>query len=257
MSKKTQSLIRNFSIVNSNNFIKFLKKFKLVEKSVVLEINGNNLFGKVRTPDKAVIKYVNIDINEVFEGDVPPERLKMGILEINRLTDLFKYFNTEDEINVAIECHPYENELIASKIKFSSSTLDIFIKCADISLLSYIDDEIQGRIHSTEGSEVNFPISKESFQRLSSLIGMETNAEELLNFDVKSDGVSVKGNSFQYQILKGESPKDFTEDCTYTVYKNQFSCIDQESSEVHFHENRIFVKSIESDSMIAIGLVEI
>lgn len=255
MSKKSQTW--NFKIANSANFIAFLKKLKLVDKSVPLELEGNNLFAKVRTADKAVIKYVNVDLSDILEGDLPPNRLKVGILEISKLIDVFKYFGPEEELNLIIESQPYEGDLIATSIKFSSSSLNIFIKCADISLLAYIDDNIQKTIHSTDGSEVNFEISRESFQKLSSLTGIESNSEELLNFDVHESGVTVRGNSFQYQIIKGKTPNGFSNPSVYTIYKNQFSYIDQENSEIHFHENRILVKSTESDSIIAIGLVEV
>ena len=255
MSKKSQTW--NFKIANSANFIAFLKKLKLVDKSVPLELEGNNLFAKVRTPDNAVIKYVNVDLSDILEGDLPPNRLKVGILEISKLIDVFKYFGPEEELNLIIESQPYEGDLIATSIKFSSSSLNIFIKCADISLLAYIDDNIQKTIHATDGSEVNFEISRESFQKLSSLTGIESNSEELLNFDVHEGGVTVRGNSFQYQIIKGKTPNGFTTPRVYTIYKNQFSYIDQENSEIHFHENRILIKSTESDSIIAIGLVEL
>jgi hypothetical protein len=255
MSKKTQTW--NFKIANSANFIAFLKKLKLVDKSVPLELEGSNLFAKARTPDKSVIKYVNVDLSEILEGEMPPNRLKVGILEMGKLMDVFKYFGPEEELNFIIESQPYEGHLIATSIKFSSTSLNIFIKCADISLLAYIDDNIQKTIHSTEGSEVNFEISKESFQKISSLTGIESNQEELLNFDVHESGVTVRGNSFQYQIIKGKTANGFTEPRVYTIYKNQFSYIDQENSEIHFHENRILIKSTESDSIIAIGLVEV
>jgi hypothetical protein len=255
MSKKTQTW--NFKIANSSNFMAFLKKLKLVDKSVPLELEGNNLFGKVRTPDKSVIKYVNVDLNDILEGDVPPNRLKVGLLEIGKLVDVFKYFGPEESINLIIESQPYEGDLIATSIKFSSSSLNIFIKCADISLLAYVDDNIQRSIHSTEGSDVSFEISRESFQKISSLTGIESNSEELLHFDVHSEGVTVRGNSFHYMVIKGKTANGFTDPKVYTIYKNQFSYIDQENSEIHFHENRILVKSTESDSMIAIGLVEL
>ena len=140
---------------------------------------------------------------------------------------------------------------------FCRCLLNIFVKCADISLLAYIDDAIQKGIHSTEGSDVNFEISKENFQKVSSLTGIESNSEELLNFDIEEDGVVIRGNSFQYNLIKGSKPSGFTSSSVYTIYKNQFSYIDQENSEIHFHENRILVKSTESDSIIAIGLVEV
>jgi len=255
MSKKNQ--IWNFRISNSTNFIAFLKKLKLVDKSVPLEIEGSNLFAKVRTPDKAVIKFVSVDINDILEGDLPANRLKIGILEIGKLIDVFKYFGPEEELNFIVDSQPYEGGLIATGLKFSSSSLNIFIKCADISLLAYIDDNIQRQIHSTEGSDVNFEISRENFQKIASLTGIESNSEELLNFDIEENGVIIRGNSFQYNLIKEKTANGFKNPSVYTIYKNQFSYIDQEASEIHFHENRILVKSIESDSIIAIGLVEV
>jgi hypothetical protein len=255
MSKKNQ--IWNFKIANSNNFIAFLKKLKLVDKSVPLEIEGSNLFAKVRTPDKSVIKFVSVDVNDILEGDFPSQRLKIGILEIGKLMDVFKYFGPEEELSLIVDSQPYEGGLIATSLKFSSPSLNIFIKCADISLLAYIDDNIQKQIHSTEGSEVNFEISRENFQKVASLTGIETNSEELLNFDIEENGVIIRGNSFQYNLIKGKTANGFESPSVYTIYKNQFSYIDQEASEIHFHENRILVKSIESDSIIAIGLVEV
>ena len=74
MTKKNQ--IWNFRISNPNNFIAFLKKLKLVDKSVPLEIEGSNLFAKVRTPDKSVIKFVSVDVNDILEGDFPSTRLR-------------------------------------------------------------------------------------------------------------------------------------------------------------------------------------
>jgi len=255
MSKKNQ--IWNFKIANSTNFIAFLKKLKLVDKSVPLEIEGSNLFAKVRTPDKSVIKFVSVDVNDILEGDFPSERLKIGILEIGKLMDVFKYFGPEEELNLIVDSQPYEGGLIATSLKFSSSSLNIFIKCADISLLAYIDDNIQKQIHSTEGSDVNFEISRENFQKVASLTGIESNSEELLNFDIEESGVIIRGNSFQYNLIKGKTANGFETPSVYTIYKNQFSYIDQEASEIHFHENRILIKSIESDSIIAIGLVEV
>lgn len=255
MSKSSNSL--KFRITNSNNFVSFLKKLKLVDKSVPLEIEGGNIFAKVKTTDKSVIKYVEIPLADVMEGDLPKERLKIGILEIGKLIDVFKYFGPEDELNLFVDSQLYEGDLISTGLKFSSSSLNIFIKCADISLLGYIDDKIQKSIHTTDGSHLSFDVNRDNFQKIFSLTGIETNSEELLHFDFKEDGVSVRGNSFQYQMLKMEVAKGYTEPKVFTIYKNQFSYIDQEAVDIHFHENRIVFKSNESESIIAIGLVEV
>ncbi len=87
----------NFRITNSNNLITFLKKLKMVDRSVILEMEGQDFFAKVRTPDKSVIKYVGSKLDDFFEGDSSEARVKIGIMEIGKLIDVFKYFGPEEE----------------------------------------------------------------------------------------------------------------------------------------------------------------
>jgi hypothetical protein len=247
----------NFRITNPNNLITFLKKLKMVDRSVILELQGHDFFAKVRTPDKSVIKYVGSKIDDFFEGDSSDTKVKIGVLEIGKLIDVFKYFGPEEETFIEIQHQPLEGESVATGFRVYSSSINIKFKCADISLLSYIEDKIQKMIHTTEGALISFDVTKEAFAKLSSLTTIENNSEELLNFEVHSKGLSVKGNSFQYNILKDGALEGYQNDASYSIYKNQFNYIDQENSSFHVQENRIVVISEESDSIIAIGLVEV
>ena len=247
----------NFRITNPNNLITFLKKLKMVDRSVILELQGHDFFAKVRTPDKSVIKYVGSKIDDFFEGDSNEGKIKIGILEIGKLIDVFKYFGPEEETFIEIQHQPLEGESVATGFRVYSSSINIKFKCADISLLSYIEDKIQKMIHTTEGALISFNVTKEAFAKLSSLTTIENNSEELLNFEVHSKGLSVKGNSFQNNILKDGPLAAYLNDASYSIYKNQFNYIDQENSSFHVQENRIVVISEESDSIIAIGLVEV
>jgi hypothetical protein len=247
----------NFRITNPNNLITFLKKLKMVDRSVILELQGHDFFAKVRTPDKSVIKYVGSKIDDFFEGDSSDTKVKIGILEMGKLIDVFKYFGPEEETFIEIQHQSLEGESVATGFRVYSSSINIKFKCADISLLSYIEDKIQKMIHTKDGALISFDVTKEAFAKLSSLTTIENNAEELLNFEVHSKGLSVKGNSFQYNILKDGPLEGYSNDASYSIYKNQFNFIDQENSSFHVQENRIVVISEESDSIIAIGLVEV
>ena len=112
-------------------------------------------------------------------------------------------------------------------------------------------------VFATDGAFISFDFTKEAFGKLSSLTTIENNAEELLSFDVHSKGLSVKGNSFQYNVLKDGALSGYESDASYAIYKNQFNFVDQENSVFHVQENRIVISSQESDSLIAVGLVEI
>ena len=247
----------NFRITNPSNLIVFLKKLKMVDRSVILELQGQDFFAKVRTADKSVIKYVGTKISDFFEGDSSDVKVKIGIMEIGKFIDVFKYFGPEEETFIEIIAQTVDNEMVSTGFRVYSPSINIKFKCADISLLSYIEDKIQKMIHATDGALISFHVSKEAFAKLSSLTTIENNAEELLNFEVHSKGLSVKGNSFQYNIIKDGPLPGYVKDESYSIYKNQFNFVDQENSSFHVQENRIVVLSEESDSIIAIGLVEI
>ena len=48
-------------VTSTTNLIAFLKKLKMVDRSVLLELKENKLLSKVHTPDKSVMKYASID----------------------------------------------------------------------------------------------------------------------------------------------------------------------------------------------------
>jgi hypothetical protein len=254
--KNSNEMKLKFRITNSSNLIAFLKKIKLVDKSVILELEGTQFFAKVRTADKSVIKYVSIDTYNFLEGEVPKGRVKIGIMEINKIIDAFKYFGPEEETYIDITAQPVDKDVLATSLKLYSKSLNISIRCADINLVTYMDDAIQKAIHAVDGALVYFPVTKEAFNKIVSLSGMENNAQELLNFDVYANRLVVRGNSFEYNLIRDSEISGYSGDATYTIYKNQFSSIDQENSMFYIEENRIIVLSEETDSKIAIGRVE-
>ena len=253
---KSTEVKYKFRITNTSNLIAFLRKIKLVDKSVILELEGTDFFAKVRTADKSVIKYVSLSTFNFLDGELPKSRVKIGIMEINKIIDAFKYFGPEEETYIDITAQIVGKDILATALKIFSKSININIRCADIDLLTYMDDAIQKTIHSPEGYLINFPVPKESFSKIVSLSGMENNSEELLNFDVYKNKLVVRGNSFEYNLIREQEIDGYKEDGTYTIYKNQFSSIDQENSTFYIQENRVIVLSQESDSQIAIGRVE-
>jgi len=253
---KSNEIKLKFRITNAPILIAFLNKIKSVDKSVILEMDSTTFFAKVRTADKSVIKYVSLDTSEFLDGEVPKNRVKIGVMEINKIINSFRYFGPEEETYIEIKAEPVEKDILATGIKIFSKSITINVRCADIDLLTYMDDSIQKTIHSPDGYLVAFPITKEAFTKVVSLNGMENNSEELLNFDVYKDRLVIRANSFEYNLIRGQEISGFKEDATYTIYKNQFSSIDQENSMFYIHENRVIVLSQDSDSKIAIGRVE-
>ena len=126
----------NFRITNSNNLITFLKKLKMVDRSVILEMEGQDFFAKVRTPDKSVIKYVGSKLDNFFEGDSNETRVKIGIMEVGKLIDVFKYFGPEEETFIEFAAQSLDGEMVGTTFRVYSSSINIKFKCADISLMT-------------------------------------------------------------------------------------------------------------------------
>jgi len=142
-------------VTSTSNLISFLKKLKVVDKSVLLELTEDKLFSKVHTPDKSVMKYAGISNDQIFESipefaSLKCERIKIGLMDVTRLMDCFKHFRTEEDIFIDISTSNVEGECVATELQVVSASLKIKLRCADLSLLSYVEDKILSIVHSKD-----------------------------------------------------------------------------------------------------------
>jgi len=256
-------------VTNPNNLTAFFKKLKTIEKSVLIEVTSEKIYCKVHTPDKSVIKYVEIPFSDVFEGDFnikvkegksssELKLLKIGILDIGKAMDMYKHFRPEEEIFWGIDFVKSSDDFIASEILIGSTNLAIKLRCADLILLSYVEDEIIKMIHSTQGSSAAFPLYKSDMGTIESLCNFEYVANELITFVASPEKVEVKGNSFNYRMNITEDEIKFKaeDSIEFSFYKKQFGYIDEENSTLYIQDNRVIIRSRESTSNIAISLIE-
>lgn len=250
-------------ITSIQNLIVFLKKLKSVDKSVILEITDEILFSKVHTPDKSVMKYVGVTLEDVLEGEVDWKkykngRVKIGIIDVTRLMEAFKHFRPEEDVYIDIKVESVDNQSVATEIKLNSASLSIKIRCADLSLLSYVEDSVLELVHSKEDYNSTFKIYQSDFTTLLSLCGLENNSEEILLFEVNKDNVYGKGESFSYKLNLGPAEITIVDEDSATpgIYKNQLSNMESETCEVYVHSNRLVLVSEQTSTSIAIGLVE-
>jgi hypothetical protein len=256
----------NLRITSTSNLINFLKRLKVVDRSVLLELSQKELKSKIHTPDKSVMKFASIDFSEVFEGEVDwdkligkkskDHRVKIGLIEVNKAIDCFKHFSPEEDVYLEIETDFLDSSCVATQIKLISSSLYINLKCADLSLLSYVEDNIFDMVHSKEDYLAKFKVYQSDFSCIVSLCGLETNSEELLNFNVSAKSVEAKGDSFNYKIKIGaDNIEAASGNCSAPIYKNQLSYMESETCDCFLHENRIVFFSEQSNTSIAIGVV--
>ena len=248
-------------VTSTPNLIAFLKKLKVVDRSVLLELQEDKLFSKVHTPDKSVMKYASINNTHIFDpiedwDQVSSDRVKMGIMDVGRLMDCFKHFRPEEDIYLEIALQEVDGETVATEIKVLSASLSIKIRCADLSLLSYVEDNILGIVHSKVGQEGKFKIYHSDFSTVVSLCGLETNSQELLTFELDKDSVISAGESFRYKLNIGSSDISVGESMKAAIYKSQLNYVDSESYTCYVHDNRMVFFSDQSETSSAVGLIE-
>lgn len=251
-------------IISIPNLIVFLKRLKQVDKNVVLEVTSGKIFCKVHTADKSVMKYSSLDFGDVFESDfdwksIKNDRVKIGLTDVTRLMDAFKHFRPEEEVYLELNVERVDNDSVATELRLVSPSLNIKLRCANLDLLSYVEDNILGIVHSKDGERANFKLYQSDFTTVLSLCGLDSNSEEILSFDVAANTAHSIGDSFNYKLNIGTSEiilGDGETLVTSSIYKNRLSNMEPEICEVYVHSNRIVMFSEQSDTSIAIGLVE-
>ena len=247
-------------ITSIPNLIIFLKRLKSVEKNVILEITSDKIFSKVHTPDKSVMKYSSLPFREVFEGEIEwngKSRVKIGLIDVGRVIDAFKHFRAEEDVFLDCTIQEEDGEYIASEIRLISNSLKIKLKCADLGLLSYVSDDILGMVHAKDNFTGKFKMYQSDFNTVVSLCGLETNSEEILDFQITPDQVYSHGESFRYKLNIGtEEISCSGKEMEASVYKNQLGFMEQETCNAYIHDNRIVLFSESSSTSIAIGIVE-
>jgi hypothetical protein len=251
----------NLRITSIPNLIDFLKKLKVVDKSVLLELTQTELFSKTHTPDKSVMKCVRIPFLQVFEGTVETgnsDRIKIGLVDVARFIDCFKNFKQTDMVYLEIVTSDQDGHTVGISLKAYTDSMKINFRCAELGLMSYIEDNILGLVHGTEDAIGSFRFYRSDFETVISLCGLENNSEELLEFSVLTDPPSVQtaGQSFEYKLDIATPDIDASEPATLAIYKKQLGYVDLEQSMVFYHENRLIFKSTEKESTIAIGLIQ-
>jgi len=249
-------------VTSPQNFITFLKKLKVIEKSVLLEINEETTFSKVHTPDKAVMKYSAVENTEIFDGEIDWEfiktdRVKIGIMDVTKLMDAFKHFRTEEDIYLELNLsHLNDGDCVATELNLVSPTLTIKIRCADLSLLAYVEDNVLEMVHSKEDYIHKFKLYNSDFTSIAALCNLETDSDELLEWDVFKDKIVVKGNSFDFKLNIKEDEIDInSETREISIYKSQLGYVDVETGECYVHENRMVFFSSDTTTSCAVGLV--
>ena len=243
----------SFKVKSPENFISFLKKFKAIEKGLLLDITPDNLRAESHSPDRGIVKSSSIALDSVLEGKVPVDLIKVGIFNISKVIDLFKHFEASEELYLQLTFEEIGGENVGTSLKFVSPNLKFKIKCAGLDLFTYVSpaqfENIVKNISDTKGMEFSFP--KESFNKLNSLCSFDS-GEERLQVSIRNGEINFIGESFDYLLGATTETKSFD----FSFYKNRFTSVDEENSNFLIGTDKLLINSVETNTQVIIGRVQ-
>jgi hypothetical protein len=244
MPKQTLKLHSN------GNFSAYLKRFSSIEKSLLLEINGGKFIAKTHTPDKAVVKLSSTDLTEIFDVKQAPSNVKIGLFAVDNFVQTFKHLG-EADVKFDIESEKVGEEQIATEIKIYNKSLKFTFPGASPSLFKYIDSTLATKIADVSTAKYSFRIDKDTLTKISSLCAIDAE-NDTLTITAKDGSAFFSGKSFDLE-LPGIDEKATG---TISFYKVHYGFVDKEDSEIFILDNKVIIKSTESETSIIIGRVD-
>ena len=244
MAKQTYKLHSHAKLAS------FMKKFSVIEKSLLFEINEDRVIAKTHTPDKSVVKIGSILITDIMDSIANKENVKIGLFAVDNFTASFKHFGEQD-IKLEITGETVGSDIVATELKANSKNLKMSFPCASTTMFRYIDAALADKITDTSSALFSFRTDKDTLSKISSLASLDSE-NDTLTIVSKDNAVIFKGKSFEIS-LPGVTTD---EDGEISFYKAHFNFIDKEDSEFFITDSKIIVKSLESETNITIGRVE-
>lgn len=237
--------------VSVPNLMSLCKKMLLMDTSIYLNVDPDHVWSSVFTPTKDVVKSIHLPAKDVFTFDTPlTETIKLSFHSGQKLLNCLGYF---DPHNLTAEISAFKDEddgiVYAEKIIFKDNQLKIELHCQDISLgfTSMTSDQVS-RAFDLSTKSYGFKLSSETFSKIIALMPLDKS--ELFTIYSDEQGVHAKTDAFDLVIddnyKKKESP------CT--VFKSFLTRVDKETYDVAVCENKMILKSDESNTIVALNL---
>lgn len=237
--------------VNVAHLNGLIRKMLLMDTSLYINVNEDQVWSSVYTPTKDVVKSFSIPTSDVFTFEKPiEETIKMSFFSGSRLQNCIGHFDPH-HLQMEISTFKDEDEGVyyADKVILRDQKLKIEIHCQDVSLgFTSMTNEQVTRAFDTSSKIFQFDYSKEDFTKVSSLFTLDKS--ELLQIGYESDGVHIKTDAFDI-IVDDRQKGDGTIKSTFKAF---FDRVDKETYTVTACENKLILTSQESNMRIALNL---
>jgi len=249
-----------FTTKNARSFTTWLKKFSVLDNSLLLEVDlKNNIFiAKSYDEQRSAVKQSKIKFDEagllITSNKQVASRVKIGIYNILKLIKTFEHFNDE-EFSFTInydEITGAEPEFAGTGLILKNNNLKVNIDCTSLNIFKYISDDLfKNTISAIESVVTTFSLSNLTIDKIRSLSDLDKDNKYL---DIKSENGHVYVCSKTFELLIEEQPKAIN--CKLSIFKDQFSNIDPENYIVTMGDDRLVFTSNDTDTICVTSRVE-
>lgn len=251
-------MIKNIEF-NANNlkpFSDWLKKFIIIDKSLLIEIDQkNNCFiAKSYNDEKSVVKYSKIsflDAGLTSKKTLTEDKLiKLGVYSVQRLMKSFEHFYSNNfTLSISYDELVDTKTYVGTAILIKSDLLKVKIDCSPLSIFSYISDELF--FNKIAGTEVmsTLELNNIMIEKINSLCELDKDYK-FLEWIIDKNKIYLRGKSFKLEIINTDSP-----DFILSLYKEQFMKIDSDSYDVIIGNEKIVYKSKNNDTVVVTSMV--
>lgn len=256
MAKKSIEFTAN----NVKAFTAWLKRFSLIDNSLLLEIDQahSKFTAKTYNEERSVVKRSSINFDDAgltTQPDKDSKRIKVGIFNIPRLIKTIEqYGNEEFTLNIDYQEIINENDTqyAAEKILLKNKNLKMNLDCTSLNIFKYISDELfNGTIASLDPILGNFSLNQSVINKIVTLNNLDSEYKFML-FEFKDKQVYVSGKS--YNLLIDDASADSNN--VMTIFKDQYDAIDIEDYKVSMGEDRLVFISENSETVTVISKAE-
>lgn len=241
------------SLINTNGFISFLKKFSSQEPGILIELRGTeSLVIKTATPKtSSVIKYGTISFDELFmTKNKIPDNIFIGLYNIGNFISTFSLLEEEKTDIILFYDENKKGENICKKMTIETASLKYHFANAPKESFQYVTDEVIQKIFNPDTTHFTFKLDRTLLNRIQKLIGNEAAKSFSITTETEDSIIYFKGKQFE---LKVDSEQDVTENTTINIGRQYLNVVDREIYSAIVVDKGLLLKSDESNTFIAIA----
>jgi hypothetical protein len=249
--------VLEFQAKNIRPFASWLKKFSLIDNSLLLEIDGKNkeFLAKTYNPEKSVVKFSRISFEEsgiiLKDKLILNDRIKVGIYHIPRLIKSLDHFVSE-EFYFGFKYDEVIGEnagFVGTNILIKNSSLKMSLNCTPLHIFKYISDTLFLSNIAQITPAISFELPSLNIEKINSLCSLD-NEYKFIDFKTKNNHLTARGKTFEFKLSEANKTTSIS------IYKTQFEKIDMENYDVDLSDDRIVFKSKDSQTITVTSMVE-